>query len=108
MDEVDGMSAGDHGGSAELIQIIKKSQVPMYSFIILIIFSICICNDRQSPKIRTLANYCLDLKFRRYDIPMNNRPTTQQVEMRVKQIADAENLDLKANVVGELVQSTVN
>jgi replication factor C subunit 1 len=29
MDEVDGMSAGDRGGSAELIQIIKKSLVPM-------------------------------------------------------------------------------
>jgi replication factor C subunit 1 len=57
MDEVDGMSAGDRGGSQELLQIIKKSRVPI----------ICICNDRASPKIKTLANYCLDLKFRRYD-----------------------------------------
>ena len=27
MDEVDGMSAGDRGGIAELIQLIKKSKV---------------------------------------------------------------------------------
>jgi replication factor C subunit 1 len=55
MDEVDGMSAGDRGGIAELILLIKKSKVPI----------ICICNDRASPKVRSLANYCLDLRFRR-------------------------------------------
>ena len=41
MDEVDGMGAGDRSGMAELIQMIKKSKVPI----------ICICNDRQSTKI---------------------------------------------------------
>lgn len=56
MDEVDGMSAGDRGGIAELTKLIKTTQVPI----------ICICNDRSSPKIRTLANYCLDLHIRRY------------------------------------------
>lgn len=56
MDEVDGMSSGDRGGSQELLQIIKSTQVPI----------ICMCNDRQSPKIKTLAQYCLDLKFRRH------------------------------------------
>ena len=55
MDEVDGMSAGDRGGSAELIQLIKKTAAPI----------ICICNDHSSPKMRTLAGHCLDLKFRR-------------------------------------------
>ena len=29
MDEVDGMSAGDRGGSAELIQFIKKTKVKL-------------------------------------------------------------------------------
>ncbi|KAI9098333.1 putative DNA replication factor C subunit Rfc1 [Phlyctochytrium arcticum] len=88
MDEVDGMSGGDRGGSAELIQIIKKSKVPI----------ICICNDRQSPKIKSLANYCLDLRFR--------RPSALQVEARIKEIAAMEGLELKPNVVGELVSST--
>jgi replication factor C subunit 1 len=43
-DEVDGMGAGDRGGMAELIQMIKHSRVPI----------ICICNDRQSQKMKSL------------------------------------------------------
>jgi len=55
MDEVDGMSSGDRGGVAELIALIKKTQVPI----------ICICNDASSPKIRSLFQYCLSLPFKR-------------------------------------------
>lgn len=66
MDEVDGMSAGDRGGMAELIQLIKKTKIPI----------ICICNDRSSPKVRSLANYCLDLRFRRYALPARHAPST--------------------------------
>lgn len=63
MDEVDGMSSGDRGGIQELvsyvcmndikIKIIKTTQTPI----------ICICNDRDSSKVRTLANNCYDLLF---------------------------------------------
>ncbi len=53
MDEVDGMSGNeDRGGIQELIGLIKKSRVPI----------ICICNDRNHMKIRSLANYCFDLR----------------------------------------------
>jgi replication factor C subunit 1 len=55
MDEVDGMSAGDRGGMAELIQLIKKTQTPF----------ICICNDRSNQKVRSLVNYCKDIRFKR-------------------------------------------
>ena len=40
---------------SELIQMIKRTKVPI----------ICICNDRQSMKVRSLANYCFDLRFQR-------------------------------------------
>merc|ERR1712110_698713 len=53
MDEVDGMGAGDRGGNAALIKMIKKTKNPI----------ICICNDSHSPKIRSLAFSCYDLKF---------------------------------------------
>lgn len=56
MDEVDGMSSGDQGGIAELIQLIKKTRVPI----------ICVCNDRSHPKVRSLAGHCLDLHIKRY------------------------------------------
>ncbi|KAJ1724786.1 DNA replication factor C complex subunit Rfc1 [Coemansia erecta] len=90
MDEVDGMSGGDRGGSAELIQLIKRSRVPI----------ICICNDRMSPKVRSLANYCEDLRFR--------RPTEQQMRARLNTIAFREGLSIEANAIGQLVKSTHN
>lgn len=61
MDEVDGMSAGDRGGVADLIASIKISKIPI----------ICICNDRYSQKLKSLVNYCLPIVFR--------KPTKQQV-----------------------------
>lgn len=61
MDEVDGMSAGDRGGVADLIASIKISKIPI----------ICICNDRYSQKLKSLVNHCLLLNFR--------KPTKQQV-----------------------------
>ena len=57
MDEVDGISGNnDRGGMPALIKIIKNSRIPI----------ICICNDRQNQKIRSLASHCYDLKFSRY------------------------------------------
>ena len=41
MDEVDGMGAGDRSGMSELIQMIKKSKVPIVS-------NVCICNSLLS------------------------------------------------------------
>ncbi len=55
MDEVDGMGKSDKGGIAELIKVIKTTLTPI----------ICIVNDRQHKKIRSLANYCYDLPFAR-------------------------------------------
>ena len=54
MDEVDGMAGNeDRGGVGELINLIKNSKCPV----------ICMCNDRNHPKIRSLAGYCFDLRF---------------------------------------------
>lgn len=72
MDEVDGMSGGDRGGSQELIRMIKKTKVPI----------ICIANDDTSPNMRSLANNCYKLKFR--------RPTASTVSKRLADIARRE------------------
>ena len=37
------------------VKIIKTTQTPI----------ICICNDRDSPKVKTLASSCYDLVFQR-------------------------------------------
>jgi DNA polymerase III delta prime subunit len=44
MDEVDGMSGGDRGGVAEIIDMIKKTRTPI----------ICICNDAYSRNLKSL------------------------------------------------------
>jgi hypothetical protein len=70
MDEVDGMSAGDRGGVADLIASIKISKIPI----------ICICNDRYSQKLKSLVNYCLLLSYR--------KPTKQQVFLAYHSLPD--------------------
>jgi replication factor C subunit 1 len=88
MDEVDGMGGGDRGGMNELIQLIKKSKTPI----------ICICNDRNSPKVRSLANYCLDLRFA--------RPSAQMIRSRIHEIATKENISIDLNSIDNLVASS--
>mmetsp|Transcript_56207 Transcript_56207/g.159539 ORF Transcript_56207/g.159539 Transcript_56207/m.159539 type:complete len:936 (+) Transcript_56207:19-2826(+) len=87
MDEVDGMGAGDRGGNAALIKMIKKTRNPI----------ICICNDSHSPKVRSLAFSCYDLKF--------TRPTKATVAQRCAQIARSEGLQVEENALEELAES---
>ncbi|GER53079.1 replication factor C subunit 1 [Striga asiatica] len=86
MDEVDGMSAGDRGGVADLIASIKISKIPI----------ICICNDRYSQKLKSLVNYCLLLSFR--------KPTKQQMAKRLSQIANVEGLQINQIALEELAE----
>ncbi|XP_028068983.1 replication factor C subunit 1 isoform X2 [Camellia sinensis] len=86
MDEVDGMSAGDRGGVADLIASIKISKIPI----------ICICNDRYSQKLKSLVNYCLLLSFR--------KPTKQQMAKRLMQIANTEGIHVNEIALEELAE----
>lgn len=86
MDEVDGMSAGDRGGVADLIASIKISKIPI----------VCICNDRYSQKLKSLVNYCLLLSFR--------KPTKQQMAKRLLQVANAEGLQVNEIALEELAE----
>ncbi|GMI73294.1 replication factor C1, replication factor C 1 [Hibiscus trionum] len=86
MDEVDGMSAGDRGGIADLIASIKISKIPI----------ICICNDRYSQKLKSLVNYCLLLSYR--------KPTKQQMAKRLMQVANAEGLQIHEIALEELAE----
>ncbi|GJQ09946.1 hypothetical protein GpartN1_g1737.t1 [Galdieria partita] len=88
MDEVDGMSAGDRGGIQELIQLIKKTSVPI----------ICICNDDSSVKVRSLANYCLKLKWR--------RPLASQLRSRLLEICKKEGFEnVETQTIEKIVES---
>jgi len=88
MDEVDGMSSGDRGGLAELTKFIKKTKVPI----------VCICNDRNSQKMRSFRSWCLDLIFR--------KPTAQQIAHRLSRIAANEGFQMEMPAIHKLAEST--
>ncbi|RIA91564.1 replication factor RFC1 C terminal domain-containing protein [Glomus cerebriforme] len=86
MDEIDGMSAGDKGGIAELIQLIKKTRIPI----------ICICNDINAQKLKSLRPYCQEVKF--------SKPRVEHVRSRIMTIATRENLQIQPTDVDELIR----
>eukprot|EP00775_Hariotina_reticulata_P011005 gene11005-11159_t len=86
MDEVDGMSAGDRGGVADLINTIKMSKIPI----------ICICNDKYSQKLRSLRNHCLELDYR--------KPQVQQIAQRLHFVCQQEGLTVNDATLRTLVE----
>lgn len=76
MDEVDGCGASDRGGLPALSKIIKDTKIPI----------VCICNDIGLQKLKTLKNYCYDLRF--------HKPSPAEVVQRVGKIAANEGLDV--------------
>ena len=90
MDEVDGVGAGDRGGIAALIKIIKESKTPI----------ICICNDRQSQKLASLVNHCYDLKFQ--------RPGIEHIRKKVKYIGEQEGFKFDDKTADHLIEQSGN
>lgn len=91
MDEVDGMAGNeDRGGIQELIALIKDSSVPI----------ICMCNDRNHQKMRSLVNHCYDLRF--------NRPNLAQIKGSMMSICFKEGVKLALSAVEEVIAATNN
>lgn len=90
MDEVDGMGAGDQSGMVELIKMIKKMSVPI----------VCICNNRQSQKVRSLVRYCLDLRYR--------RPAKTVIARRAVEVGEAEGMRVESNAAEAIAESCGN
>ncbi|XP_010217495.1 PREDICTED: replication factor C subunit 1 [Tinamus guttatus] len=88
MDEVDGMAGNeDRGGIQELIGLIRHTKIPI----------ICMCNDRNHPKIRSLSHYCLDLRFQ--------RPRLEQIKGAMMSIAFKEGLKIPPPAMHEIILS---
>ncbi|XP_042079308.1 replication factor C subunit 1 [Haplochromis burtoni] len=86
MDEVDGMAGNeDRGGIQEMIGLIKNSKIPI----------ICMCNDRNHQKIRSLANYCFDLRFQ--------RPRVEQIKGAMMSIAFKEGIRIPPPALNEII-----
>ncbi|RUS23369.1 hypothetical protein BC937DRAFT_93313 [Endogone sp. FLAS-F59071] len=88
MDEVDGMSAGDRGGSVELAKLIKNTKIP--------IICICMANDHDYLYMCNLTfDDCQLHSWCVFTFPIN-----------LLAICPREGLKLGGNVVDELVAST--
>ncbi|XP_031444345.1 replication factor C subunit 1 isoform X3 [Phasianus colchicus] len=86
MDEVDGMAGNeDRGGIQELIGLIRHTKIPI----------ICMCNDRNHPKIRSLVHYCFDLRFQ--------RPRLEQIKGAMMSIAFKEGLKIPPPAMNEII-----
>ena len=88
MDEIDGMCAGDRGGIAALVQVVKQTRIPI----------ICICNERMSPKLKSIANHSYDIRF--------NKPNKLQVTARMMEILTREGVEADANSVEQVVETS--
>ena len=86
MDEVDGMCAGDRGGIGALVHILKNTKIPI----------ICICNDRMSPKMKSIANHSYDIRFA--------KPNKHQVTSRMMNILKKEGVSADINSVEQIVE----
>ncbi|XP_039765625.1 replication factor C subunit 1 isoform X2 [Pararge aegeria] len=88
MDEVDGMAGNeDRGGLQELISLIKSTSVPV----------ICMCNDRSSEKMRSLLNYCYDLRF--------ERPRANQIMCAMLSVCFKEGVKVPNDVLTQLIEA---
>ncbi|XP_078584949.1 replication factor C subunit 1-like [Branchiostoma floridae x Branchiostoma japonicum] len=89
MDEVDGMAGNeDRGGIAELINLIKHTKVPI----------VCMCNDRSHQKMRSLVNYCFDLRFQ--------RPRVEQIRAAMMSMAFKEGLKIPPPALNQIIEAT--
>ena len=68
--------ASDHGFLSCLIECIKETKIPI----------ICTCNDRYSQGLKTIVNYCFDIKF--------TKPTTMDIFKFCCDIAKKEQIKL--------------
>ncbi|XP_014353333.1 replication factor C subunit 1 isoform X1 [Latimeria chalumnae] len=86
MDEIDGMAGNeDRGGIQEMISLIKQTKIPI----------ICMCNDRNHQKIRSLVHYCFDLRFQ--------RPRVEQIKGAMMSIAFKEGLKIPPPALNEII-----
>ncbi|KAJ0181428.1 hypothetical protein K1T71_003513 [Dendrolimus kikuchii] len=74
-----------HRGLQELINLIKSTSVPI----------ICMCNDRNSQKMRSLVNYCYDLRF--------NKPRVDQIKSAMMSVCFKESLKIPPDVLSQLI-----
>ena len=68
--------------------MVKSTKVPI----------ICICNDRQHTKIRSLANHCFDLRF--------YKPRVDQIRGAMMSVCYKEGIKMSPNALAEIIMAS--
>lgn len=88
MDEVDGMAGNeDKGGIKALIDIVKKTKTPI----------VFICNDIYCQKLKSLLNYCYDIRF--------TKPEKKQIINRLVNICREEKMNINEKELDFICES---
>lgn len=87
MDEVDGMAGNnDRGGMSELIALIKKTKIPV----------ICMANDKDSQKMRSLKNHVFINNF--------SKLRTQQILAAMRTVCFKEGISADAPTLTSIIE----
>ena len=82
--------------SYQLDSVISLSPSHTHTHILLFVLPIiCICNDRQSMKIRSLASHCYDLRFQ--------RPKVDQIKGAMMSVCFKEGLKIDPQALKEMI-----
>ena len=88
MDEIDGITGNeDRSGLQAAIEMIQKTSIPI----------IFIANDRQKSQIRSLQNYCYEIKF--------ERPSFLNIKSRLLEICANEHIRITHAALDHLIHT---
>jgi replication factor C subunit 1 len=80
----------DYGFLTAIVECIKETKIPI----------ICTCNDRYNQNLKTLTNYCIDVKF--------TKPPTNEIVKFINNIIKKENININQNEILELIENSNN
>lgn len=82
--------SSDHGFLSSIVECIKETKIPI----------ICTCNDRYNQNLKTIVNYCFDIKF--------SKPQTMEIFKFICEIVKKEKIRIKETQIREIIENTNN
>lgn len=80
----------DHGFISSLTECIKETKIPI----------ICTCNDRYNQILKTVVNYCYDIKF--------TKPSTIEIFKFICNIVKKEQIKVKETQIRDIIENANN
>jgi replication factor C subunit 1 len=82
--------SNDYGFLSAIIECIKETKIPI----------ICTCNDRYNQSLKTIVNYCFDIKF--------SKPPLMEIFKFVCNIVKKEQIRIKESQIRDIIENANN